>query len=135
MLRVLYRGPLESCNYDCGYCPFGKVPVRDDELTQDFAALERFVDWCLAQARSLGVFFTPWGEALVHRPYQQAIARLSHHVERVAIQTNLSAPLGWLTGARSERVAFWATWHPDYADLDAFLRRVDRVRAAGARLS
>ena len=136
-LRVLYRGPLESCNYDCGYCPFGKVDVRDDELERDFAALERFVGWCLARSRPLGVFFTPWGEALVHRPYQRAIVRLSQHepIDRVAIQTNLSAPLGWLGESKAERVAFWATWHPDHASLDAFLRRVMRVREAGARLS
>lgn len=137
VLRVLYRGPLQSCNYDCGYCPFGKIAVRDDELHRDFAALERFVGWCIGQSRRLGVFFTPWGEALVHASYQRAIARLSRHgaVQRVAIQTNLSAPLGWLGDARAERVAFWATWHPDFVELDAFLRRVDRVRAAGARLS
>ena len=23
-LSILYRGPLSSCNYACGYCPFAK---------------------------------------------------------------------------------------------------------------
>ncbi|MEN0061741.1 MAG: STM4011 family radical SAM protein [Myxococcota bacterium] len=137
VLRVLYRGPLESCNFDCHYCPFGKVPLREDELSSDFAALDRFVTWALGASLRLGVFFTPWGEALVHAPYQRALARLSHadHIERVAIQTNLSAAVDWLFDSRAERIAFWATWHPDYAPLDRFLRRVEHVRAAGARLS
>lgn len=136
-LRVLYRGPLESCNFDCPYCPFGKVTLREDELVQDFAALDRFVGWALGQTRRLGIFFTPWGEALIHAPYRNALRDLSHapHVERVAIQTNLSPSASWLATTRPERIAFWATWHPAYAPLAGFLQRVHAVREAGARVS
>ena len=44
---------------------------------------------------TVGVLFTPWGEALVRKGYRDALVELSHlpHVDRVAIQTNLSAPL------------------------------------------
>lgn len=58
--------------------------------------LLRFVDWVEGQKKQqVGVLFTPWGEALIHPAYRDAICRLSHmpNVYRVAIQTNLSAPV------------------------------------------
>lgn len=130
---ILYRGPLDSCNYACSYCPFGK---RADTLLQrddDRRKLERFADWVAAQTDArVGVFFTPWGEALIHRHYQEAIVRLSHcdHVRVVSIQTNLSGALGWLARARRDRVALWTTWHPTQITSERFLaksRELDRA--------
>ncbi|MES2572948.1 MAG: radical SAM protein, partial [Verrucomicrobiota bacterium] len=88
---ILYRGPLSSCNYGCDYCPFAKTRNSREELLDDARKLARFVDWVERRTEQIGVLFTPWGEALFHRPYQEAIARLSHqaNVSRVAIQTNL----------------------------------------------
>src|SRR4051812_45308034 len=95
-LSILYRGPLSSCNYACWYCPFAKRRETADELTADRLALERFVRWAEAHTDvHLGILFTPWGEALVRRWYQEALIRLTAqaHVRRVAIQTNLSGNL------------------------------------------
>src|SRR5688572_32770434 len=113
-LTILYRGPLSSCNYGCSYCPFAKHAETRAEHEADGRALARFVHWAAGQtAVNLAVFFTPWGEALIRRRYQQALAQLSHlpHVSRVAIQTNLSCRLDWVEECDKNRLALWATYH------------------------
>src|SRR5437773_727854 len=96
-LRILYRGPLESCNYGCEYCPFAKKEDAPETLAADENALNRFVDFIAARPNTdrLSTFFTPWGEALIRPWYRQALIRLTHlpNIERAAIQTNLSVPI------------------------------------------
>jgi MoaA/NifB/PqqE/SkfB family radical SAM enzyme len=139
MTRVdlLYRGPLSSCNYDCAYCPFAKNVSTREELAADRSALDRFVRFVAAQRRPIGVLFTPWGEALIRAHYRDAIATLSRldHVERVAIQTNLSCDLRWLERADVRRVALWATFHPSEADEDAFVAKCAELDRLGVRHS
>lgn len=122
--KIYYRGSLSSCNFDCGYCPFAKTRNSRTELAQDRQQLERFLRWVEAQSQSLGILFTPWGEALVHRSYRQALLRLSRlpQVARVAIQTNLSAPLGDLRGA-GPALALWCSFHPGQVSRSRFLRQ------------
>ncbi len=136
--QILYRGPLASCNYACDYCPFAKTRDSRAALAADAAQLERFIAWVEAQApRPIGVLFTPWGEALIRRPYQRALVRLSHmaHVTRAVIQTNLSAPLAWLDACDLSRVALWVTYHPTQLGLDQFVRKCAKLDARGARYS
>lgn len=135
---ILYRGPLDSCNYDCDYCPFAKRTATRAQLEDDRRKLERFAAWVGARTEArIGVLFTPWGEALVHRHYQRALVELSHRprVYRVAIQTNLSMPLGWLAQADLRRVALWTTCHPSQVGVDAFLARCADLRTLGVRHS
>ena len=135
---ILYRGPLDSCNYDCGYCPFAKRTNSREKIDSDREKLKRFVAWVGAQwGKRIGVLFTPWGEALIHRSYQQAIVAMSRmdHVYRVAIQTNLSAPLDWLAEANLARVALWATFHPSQVDAARFLERCRELELRGVRYS
>src|SRR5215470_17646863 len=123
-LSILYRGPLASCNYGCRYCPFAKRRDTREALARDYAALSRFVDWLGARpADRFKVLFTPWGEALIRKPYREAMTRLSRmaHVERVAIQTNLSCNLEWVADCDLDRVAFWGTYHPGEVAREAFL--------------
>ena len=90
-LSILYRGPLSSCNYGCDYCPFAKHRETYEEHEHDRYALERFLDWMASRSQDrIAVFFTPWGEALVRRRYQEAFVRLSAlpQATKVAIQTN-----------------------------------------------
>jgi MoaA/NifB/PqqE/SkfB family radical SAM enzyme len=137
-LKLLYRGPLSSCNYGCDYCPFAKRSESRAELAVDEQALARFSAWLEREREHrFGVLFTPWGEALTRRWYREALARLSwlEHVDKVAIQTNLSAPLDWLERARADRVGLWATYHPEWTARDKFLAQVRRADAAGARIS
>ncbi len=134
---ILWRGPLASCNYACPYCPFAKT--RDDRaaLADDARRLGRFVDWVAGRAERIGVLFTPWGEALGHRAYQEAMIRLSHlpNVWKVAAQTNLSASLPWLARANPATTALWATYHPGETTLARFLRQCATAQAAGVPFS
>lgn len=133
-LSLLYRGPLESCNYGCEYCPFAKKKEGRAELAADRRALERFVAWAAGESsRSLGIFFTPWGEALVRRWYRDAIVSLSRlsNVSRVAIQTNLSAPLAFLGDADPSKVGLWCTYHPEWTTRDRFVGRIRELAALG----
>ena len=135
--RILYRGSLSSCNYSCDYCPFAKTANTREELLQDATEVDRFVDWVSEQKRSIGVLFTPWGEALVHGYYRRALVRLSQmpHVQRVALQTNLSCGLNELSTACRETLAFWATFHPTQISLDRFVSRCRQLDTLGLRYS
>ena len=152
--NILYRGPLSSCNYECAYCPFAKTSNTRAELQADERALDRFVGWVAAPSGragdtsqsatgnrpsviSIGLLFTPWGEALVHAYYRRALTALSHlpHVHRVAIQTNLSAPLQDFAGANRHTLALWTTYHPSETTLTRFLGRCRELDALGIRYS
>lgn len=136
-LTILYRGPLASCDYDCPYCPFAKRRDTPERLRADRAALERFTAWVAAQSHGVSVLFTPWGEGLVRSWYRRALTELSHlaHVERVAIQTNLSARLGWVAGADPSRLALWATYHPGQVEYERFLGRCRELTERNVRHS
>ncbi|MBX3172091.1 MAG: radical SAM protein [Candidatus Eremiobacteraeota bacterium] len=125
---LYYRGSLSSCNYSCGYCPFAKTRNTRSELARDRRQLLRFQHWTARQTARLGILFTPWGEALGHRAYRRTLIELSHqpNLERVAIQTNLSAPLQELAEA-SPRLALWATYHPGQTSLQRFAAQCARL--------
>lgn len=136
-LSLLYRGTLASCNYDCAYCPFAKRHDSRAQLARDARELARFVDWVAGQSRPLNVFFTPWGEAMVRRHYQEAIRALSGmaHVGKVAIQTNLSGPLAWLEHTDKSKVGLWCTFHPGQTSQSRFLERCARLERMGVEFS
>lgn len=134
---VIYRGPLSSCNYTCGYCPFAKTKNTREELDRDAECLDRFVAWVRTRKESIGILFTPWGEALIHRHYQRAMVELSHlpHVRRVAAQTNLSFALEWIEDADLGTFALWTTYHPDETSLGRFVEKSNRLARMGAKHS
>jgi hypothetical protein len=137
-LTILYRGLLSSCNYGCRYCPFAKHREDRAAHTADARALDRFVAWVAGRtADRLAILFTPWGEALIRRRYQHALARLSHlpQVRRVAIQTNLSCRLDWLGACDLARLALWATYHPTQTSRARFLTQCAELDRQGVRYS
>jgi MoaA/NifB/PqqE/SkfB family radical SAM enzyme len=137
-LSILYRGPLSSCNYACGYCPFAKRRETDAEHAADRRALERFLSWAAQRAGDrISVFFTPWGEALIRRRYQQALIRLTglEHVDRAVIQTNLSCRLDWVEACDLRKLALWATFHPGEVERERFLDRCLELFRRGVRFS
>lgn len=136
-LTVLWRGPLSSCNYDCGYCPFAKRRDSRATLAADRAALVRFADWAASRDFPVSILFTPWGEALIRRAYRDALIRLSHapNVPTVAIQTNLSASIDWIADCDTGAVALWATYHPGETPRARFLDKIHRLEAMGVRYS
>jgi MoaA/NifB/PqqE/SkfB family radical SAM enzyme len=137
-LSILYRGPLSSCNYGCDYCPFAKHTETRQEHEQDNRALERFVTWVDSRnLHQIGVLFTPWGEALVRKRYQDALTRLTNvpHVVKIAIQTNLSCRLDWVEQCNKEKLALWATFHPTQISRERFLAKCLEADQRGIRLS
>lgn len=137
-LSILYRGPLSSCNYGCAYCPFAKRRETRQELAADRRALDRFVEWVGGRrGDSISVFFTPWGEALIRRSYQRALAALTAmpHVGRAAIQTNLASPLDWVEACDKDKLALWTTFHPTEVSRARFVKKALELVARGVRFS
>ena len=136
-LSLLYRGRLSSCNYDCAYCPFAKTRDSRATLQRDAADLARFVAWAEAQATTLSILFTPWGEGLVRKHYREAMIALSRlpQVRRVAIQTNLCIGTRWLDRVDPRSFALWCTYHPSQVTLSAFVHRCLDLRRRGIRFS
>jgi MoaA/NifB/PqqE/SkfB family radical SAM enzyme len=137
-LSILYRGPLSSCNYGCGYCPFAKHHETASELAADRDALERFVAWVAARTEDrIAILFTPWGEALTRRWYRDALVRPTNlpHVSRAAVQTNLSCGLEWVERCDKARLALWATYHPTEVARAEFLGRCRELDRRGVRFS
>lgn len=136
-LTILYRGPLASCNYRCGYCPFAKRRESPAQEAADRQALARFCDWAAGCSYRLAIFFTPWGEALVRPWYQEAMVALTHlaNVSRVAVQTNLACRLDWLDRCDRRRLAVWCTYHPGQVSRTRFLDRCRRLDVSGIRYS
>lgn len=138
-LSILYRGPLSSCNYGCDYCPFAKHHETHEEHERDRHALERFVDWIKARADEdrIAIFFTPWGEALIRKRYQEAFVQLSaqSQVTKVAIQTNLSSRLDWAERCDKSKIALWATYHPGETTRVHFLAKCRELIERDVRFS
>ena len=137
-LSILYRGPLSSCNYGCDYCPFAKHTETAAEHQQDEKALSRFVDWVENRKDdSIAVLFTPWGEALIRKRYQRALVRLTNmaHVQKAAIQTNLSFSLDWVEECDKSRLALWTTFHPSEVSRERFVAKCFELDRRGIRFS
>ena len=137
-ITILYRGPLISCNYGCEYCPFAKRQQSAAELAIDHQALERFTDWVAQHTQHrFSILFTPWGEALIHRSYQKALAKLTHlpHVDKAAIQTNLSCQLDWVEDCNKAVLALWSTFHPEWVPRDRFVAKCLELDERGVRFS
>jgi hypothetical protein len=137
---VYYRGSLSSCNYDCPYCPFGKTRDSAETLAKDKKQLETFVDWAGEQGdkgHRLSIFFNPYGEGLIHRWYREAMIELSHmeHVDKVAIQTNLSCNLDFVKELNVGKAALWATYHPGQVSEERFLAQCLKAHGLGMPFS
>ncbi|MEM7037410.1 MAG: STM4011 family radical SAM protein [Bacteroidota bacterium] len=135
--KILYRGVLSGCNYDCVYCPFAKNVDSREVLAQDKVDLMRFVDWVGKRKERMQILLTPWGEGLIRRHYQEALVRLSHmaHVDKCAIQTNLSGRLDWVEKADLAALGLWTTYHPSQVERSRFLAQCAELDRLGVRYS
>jgi MoaA/NifB/PqqE/SkfB family radical SAM enzyme len=135
---ILYRGPLSGCNYSCTYCPFAKKKDSRKVLAEDAEQLNDFVNWVESRKNeSIGILFTPWGEALIRKHYQEAIVRLSRmpNVRKVSIQTNISCKLDWLDNCDKDKVALWTTFHPTQTTMNQFLKKCQQLDALKVKYS
>lgn len=137
-LTVLYRGALETCNYACDYCPFAKRKETKQKKIEDIAGLDNFIDWVAKQTDiNFNVFFTPWGEALVFKRYQQALKRLTEmaNVNKVIFQTNLSYKLDFLSEINISKVRLWCTFHPTEIARKRFINKTQMLDHYGVKYS
>lgn len=137
--NIYYRGSLEYCNYTCSYCPFGRKSASAD-TDGDREALHRFISrigqW---KHGALRILIIPYGEAMIHRYYREGIIRLAAmpHVAGVSCQTNLSFSvsrfLDEVEEARADvtKIKFWASYHPEMADVTDFASKIEKLHAAG----
>ena len=91
-----YRGSLRSCNYACSYCPFSKRSYSEAALRKDRERLFRFVSYMRENKEAGGaVQIVPYGEALIHPYYWEALAALSRsgRIDAVGAQSNFSFPV------------------------------------------
>jgi sulfatase maturation enzyme AslB (radical SAM superfamily) len=137
-LSILYRGSLISCNYGCEYCPFAKKQQSAQELAKDKQELNKFIDWIANNRQyNFSILFTPWGEALIHSWYQQALVKLTNlpNVNKAAIQTNLSCKLDWVEECNKDKLALWATFHPEWVSRDRYLSQCLELHRRNVRFS
>ena len=137
-LKILYRGSLISCNYGCEYCPFAKRQQTTAEQNLDKQQLQRFVNWISQHPQhQFSILFTPWGEALIHKHYQQALVNLTQlsHVNKVAIQTNLSCNLDWVEDCNKDSLALWATFHPEWVSRQSYVSQCLKLDKRKVRFS
>lgn len=140
--RMYYRGKLNSCNYTCSYCPFGKKSHLT-ATTQDEQAWNRFItaieQW---KGGPLQLFIIPYGEALIHRYYRKGIIHLAAlpQVAGISCQTNLSFSADeWLdefpaTPALISKIKIWASFHPEMTSVESFVRRLHTLYNAGIQV-
>lgn len=124
-IRILYRGSLKSCNFNCSYCPFAGKKLDRQCLEKDQAGLARFIDFVADSPHYFHILFTPYGEAMVQGYYREAMVTLSRlpRVKKVAIQTNASFSLTadhWLDRLDPGTAAFWLSWHPEQMSRSRF---------------
>ena len=107
------------------------------ELAHDKDCLLRFESWLSRQNREISILFTPWGEALIRKYYQQSLQRLSWlpHVKKVSIQTNLSGPLAWTARANPKTLALWTTFHPTETSVGKFIMKCQQLIQNNIRFS
>lgn len=141
--RIYYRGKLNSCNYTCSYCPFGKKSHPASTTMQDKQAWSRFIaaieQWA---GEALQLFVIPYGEALIHRYYREGIIRLASlpHVTGISCQTNLSFSADeWLdelrtTPALRDKIKIWASFHPEMTSVENFVRQLHTLYHAGIQV-
>lgn len=140
--RISYRGKLNSCNYTCSYCPFGKkshpaTTLEDEQAWNCFiAAIEQW------KGEPLQLFIIPYGEALIHRYYRKGIMHLAAlpQVVGISCQTNLSFPARqWLDEMRMtptaiSKIKLWGSFHPEMTSVEKFVRQVHIFYRAGMQL-
>ncbi len=137
--QFFYRGYLTSCNYRCGYCPFSKRKMTEEQSRKDQEALEQFVRQMKAETEDHALLMVPYGEALIHEYYWVAMAQLSQYPseEYVGCQTNLSFPVEKMLsiyeacGGEKRKLRLWCTFHPSMTTVESFVRQCKKLGQAG----
>lgn len=139
MRQIYYRGSLDFCNYDCSYCPFSKRGEDRRLLERDREQLVRFTETMGREDFAGAVQIVPYGEALIHEYYWQAMAELSKlpGIQVVGAQSNFSFPVEEMLRVYQEcggcmgKLRLWGTFHPEMTTVNEFLRQCEKIGEAG----
>lgn len=139
--NIYFRGSLQSCNYRCSYCAFGKKRITTGK-EKDEQSLHLFYEQVALLSHPVRIMLIPYGEGLIHSYYQEAMIRLAllPQVEAISCQTNLSfSPDLFLDrikmqGANPAKIKLWASFHPEMVEVEAFIDKVHFLYRAGIEL-
>ncbi|MCC8153019.1 MAG: STM4011 family radical SAM protein [Tannerellaceae bacterium] len=139
---IWYRGKLDSCNYTCSYCPFGRKN-NQHSVQEDQRLFQQFCDTMAKQTRPLCLMLIPYGEALIHSYYREGLIHLAglSHVSGIGCQTNLSFSVSSFLQTMEQqqvtpsKIKLWATFHPEMTTIETFTRKVIQLKQAGIELS
>jgi len=136
--NIYYRGLLSSCNYSCSYCCFARKKPGKTELIKDEESLKKFCDFIdnTEFKNKVSIFFTPYGEGLIHDYYVEAVGRLAANpkCKYISCQTNLSFDafkfLEKLKALKADlsKVKLWASFHPEMVSVDEFVYKVKQLK-------
>lgn len=137
--QFFYRGYLTSCNYACGYCPFSKRKMTEEQRRNDQEALEKFLCQMEGETEKHALLIVPYGEALIQEYYWVAMARFSQipSEEYVGCQTNLSFPVEKMlsfyeaSGGEKQKLRLWCTFHPSMTTVETFVMQCQQLEQAG----
>lgn len=137
--QFYYRGYLTSCNYSCEYCPFSKRNMTAEQEKKDRQALEKFLCQMEAETEEHALQIVPYGEALVHPYYWEALAKFSRIKTEAytGCQTNLSFPVEQMLslftscGGVKRKLRLWCTFHPSMTSVDAFAGQCRKLGQEG----
>ncbi|MDH6307047.1 hydroxymethylpyrimidine pyrophosphatase-like HAD family hydrolase [Parabacteroides sp. PF5-5] len=139
--NIYFRSSLNSCNYQCSYCSFGRKKKADD-LDKDRESLQRFYEKISTLKNVLKIMFIPYGEGLIHKYYREYMIRLSllPQVEGISCQTNLSFSSSLFLKeiesfkAEKSKLKLWASFHPEMVGVDTFVKKAHQLFYAGIEL-
>lgn len=137
--QFFYRGYLTSCNYSCGYCPFSKRKMTEEQRRKDQEALEKFICQMEGETEKHALLIVPYGEALIQEYYWVAMARFSQisSEEYIGCQTNLSFPVEKMlsvyeaSGGEKQKLRLWCTFHPSMTTVETFVMQCKQLEQAG----
>ena len=106
---------------------------------KDRQALAKFVETVTVTEHPVSVMFTPYGEAMIHKDYQQALATLSSlpQITSVGIQTNLSFKVAEFIerickhGGQGNKIRLWCSYHPEMVSQRRFISQCQQLQEAG----
>lgn len=108
------------------------------QLEKDKKALFDFIDKIKDFKKPHAVQIVPYGEALIHEYYWQAMAALSQieTQDYTGCQTNLSFPIEKMLEiydkyqGKREKLRLWCTFHPSMTTVDDFIEQCTKLKAA-----
>lgn len=132
---IYYRGFVNFCNYSCSYCPFSKKKKDPSLIRKDEEVLDRLYGKLKQEKLRKNLMITPYGEVMCMEEYQKRLISFSslEQIEYIGVQTNLSFEANSFLkqvckqGGRSDKMVFWATWHPDFVTPEEFAAKANRL--------